>query len=180
IIVRGDGGYEVTATVGIDDLPDLSVGQPATVTPDGSGTPISGEVVNVGIVGSTDGGSTTYPVTIGLTGDNSSDLRSGSIASVAISTDNATRALAVPTSAVRAGQGGDTVTVLEDGKTLEVDVTVGAVGAAWTEITDGLEPGQVVVLADLDEPLPGTATDGSGESGSDGELPGTGGPPGGF
>jgi HlyD family secretion protein len=178
IIVRGDGGYEVTATVGIDDLPDLSVGQPATVTPDGSGTPISGEVVNVGIVGSTDGGSTSYPVTIGLTGD-SSDLRSGSIASVAISTDDATRALAVPTSAVHAGQGGHTVTVLEDGSTSEVDVTVGAVGAEWTEITDGLERGQVVVLADLDEPLPGTATDGS-ESGSDGGLPGTGGPPGGF
>jgi HlyD family secretion protein len=179
IIVRGDGGYEVTATVGIDDLPDLAVGQPATVTPDGSGTPIGGEVVNVGIVGSTDGASTTYPVTIGLTGD-SSDLRSGSVASVAISTDDATRALAVPTSAVQAGQGGDTVTVLEDGTTSEVDVTVGAVGAEWTEITDGLEPGQVVVLADLDEPLPGTATDGSGESGSDGGLAGTGGPPGGF
>jgi HlyD family secretion protein len=166
IIVRGDGGYEVTATVGIDDLPDLAVGQPATVTPDGSGTPIGGEVVNVGIVGSTDGASTTYPVTIGLTGD-SSDLRSGSVASVAISTDDATWALAVPTSAVHAGQGGDTVTVLEDGTTSEVDVTVGAVGAEWTEITDGLEPGQVVVLADLDEPLPGTATDGSGESGSE-------------
>jgi HlyD family secretion protein len=179
IIVRGDGGYEVTATVGIDDLPDLAVGQPATVTPDGSGTPIGGEVVNVGIVGSTDGASTTYPVTIGLTGD-SSDMRSGSIASVAISTDDATWALAVPTSAVHAGQGGDTVTVLEDGTTSEVDVTVGAVGAEWTEITDGLESGQVVVLADLDEPLPGTATDGSGESGSDGGLAGTGGPPGGF
>ena len=104
ITVTGDGGYEVTATVGVDDLPDLAVGQAATVTPDGSdGTPVSGEVVNIGIVGSTDGASTTYPVTIGLTGD-SSDLRSGSVASVAISTDDATRALAVPTSAVQAGQ----------------------------------------------------------------------------
>jgi HlyD family secretion protein len=179
ITVTGEGGYEVTATVGIDDLPDLAVGQPATVTPDGSdGTPVSGEVVNIGIVGSTDGASTTYPVTIGLTGD-SSDLRSGSIASVAISTDDATRALAVPTSAVHAGQGGHTVTLLEDGTASEVDVTVGAVGAEWTEITDGLESGQVVVLADLDEPLPGTATD-SSESGPGGELRGTGGPPGGF
>ena len=179
ITVTGDGGYEVTATVGIDDLPDLAVGQAATVTPDGSdGTPVSGEVVNIGIVGTTDGASTTYPVTIGLTGD-SSDLRSGSIASVAISTDDATRALAVPTSAIRAGEGGHTVTVLEDGTASEVEVTVGAVGAEWTEITDGLEPGQVVVLADLDEPLPGTATD-SSESGSGGELRGTGGPPGGF
>jgi HlyD family secretion protein len=179
ITVTGEGGYEVTATVGIDDLPDLAIGQAATVTPDGSdGTPVSGEVVNIGIVGSTDGASTTYPVTIGLTGD-SSDLRSGSIASVAISTDDATRALAVPTSAVQARQGGHTVTLLEDGTASEVDVTVGAVGAEWTEITDGLESGQVVVLADLDEPLPGTATD-SSESGPGGELRGTGGPPGGF
>ena len=178
ITVTGDGGYEVTATVGIDDLPDLAVGQAAAVTPDGSdGAPISGEAVNIGIVGTTDGASTTYPVTIGLTGD-SSDLRSGSVASVAISTEAATRALAVPTSAVQAGQGGHTVTVLEDGTAADVEVTVGAVGAEWTEITEGLEPGQVVVLADLDEPLPGSATD-SSESGSGGGLPGTGGPPGG-
>jgi HlyD family secretion protein len=178
ITVTGDGGYEVTATVGIDGLPDLAVGQAATVTPDGSdGAPISGEVVNIGIVGTTDGASTTYPVTIGLTGD-SSDLRSGSVASVAISTEAATRALAVPTSAVQAEQGGHTVTLLEDGTASEVEVTVGAVGAEWTEISDGLEPGQVVVLADLDEPLPGTATDSSG-SGSGGELPGPAGPPGG-
>jgi HlyD family secretion protein len=71
------------------------------------------------------------------------------------------------------------VTVLEDGTASDVEVTVGAVGAEWTEITDGLESGQVVVLADLDEPLPGAATD-SSESGSGGELRGTGGPPGGF
>jgi HlyD family secretion protein len=71
------------------------------------------------------------------------------------------------------------VTVLEDGTAADVEVTVGAVGAEWSEITDGLESGQVVVLADLDEPLPGTATD-SSESGAGGELGGTGGPPGGF
>ena len=178
ITVTGEGGYEVTATVGIDDLPDLAVGQPATVTPDGSdGRPISGEVVNIGIVGSTDGASTTYPVTIGLTGD-SSDLRSGSIASVAISTDDATRALAVPTSAVIAGEGGHTVAVLEDGQATEVDVAVGAVGAEWTEITDGLEPGQVVVLADLDEPLPGSATDSTDTQSDGGQFVRGGGPPG--
>ena len=36
---------------------------------------------------------------------------------------------------------------------------IGAIGAALTEITSGLEEGQDVVLADIDQPLPGSATD---------------------
>ena len=35
----------------------------------------------------------------------------------------------------------------------------GAVGETWTQITDGLDVGQTVVLADLDAPLPTSATD---------------------
>jgi hypothetical protein len=38
-------------------------------------------------------------------------------------------------------------------------VPAGAGGATWTEITDGLDLGQTVALADLDAPLPSSATD---------------------
>ena len=68
-------------------------------------------------------------------------------------------AIAVPTSAVAVEGGQTTVTVLEDGEPSEVTVQTGAVGRTWTEITDGLDVGQTVVLADLDAPLPGSATD---------------------
>ena len=51
------------------------------------------------------------------------------------------------------------MTVLDGTATEPVAVQVGVVGTTWTEITAGLTAGQQVVLADLGEPLPGSATD---------------------
>ena len=90
IVVVGAGGYEVTATIGVDDLRAVKVGQAATIVPDGSDRPIKGQVVNIGIAGTSASGTTSYPVVIGIDGD-SSGLRNGSIASVAIVTSAATR-----------------------------------------------------------------------------------------
>lgn len=176
ITIVGDGGYEVTATVSVDDLPDVEVGQPASITPDGTADAIGGEIVNIGVTATSSDGGVTYPVTIGITGDSTS-LRNGSVASVAIVTDNATQALAVPTSAVHADNGQHSVTVLEGTTTRDIDVEIGAIGATWIEITQGLDGGETVVLADLNEPLPGTATDTSGAT--QGGFPGGGQFPGG-
>jgi HlyD family secretion protein len=170
IVVVGDGGYEVSTTVTVDDLPDVEVGQEATITPDGSEDAVIGEVVSIGVGGSTSGSSTTYPVVIGLS-KASDDLHNGASADLVIVTDSAGDALAVPTSAVTTEDDRSTVTVLEDGKTSQVDVKLGVVGDEWTEITDGLKAGQTVVLADLDEPLPSSATDssnGNNDNGPDG------------
>ncbi len=46
----------------------------------------------------------------------------------------------------------------DGGSTKTVTVSVGAVGATWTQITAGLTTGQQVVLADLAAPLPSSAT----------------------
>jgi hypothetical protein len=62
--------------------------------------------------------------------------------------------------------------VLEDGAPTATDVEVGAVGATWTEVTSGLEEGDEVILADLDEPLPSSATDSA--NGDDGDRFGPG------
>ena len=53
-------------------------------------------------------------------------------------------------------------------------MSVGVVGTEWTEITSGLTKGQQVVLADVSEPLPSSAT-----SSSNGTTGGTTGFPGG-
>jgi len=53
------------------------------------------------------------------------------------------------------------VVVLDGGKPQTVVVQVGTVGGTWTEITSGVEVGQTVVLADLSQALPGSATSGS-------------------
>lgn len=173
VVVRGTGGYEVTTFVAVDDLEDLELGQAAEVLPDGADGALDGEVVQIGVV-ATDG---SYPVTIGLAGDGQgADLGNGATATVGIVTAAADHVLAVPTSAVAVSGDRHTVTVLDGGAPTEVEVQVGAVGDPWTEITDGLTDGQQVVLADLDEPLPSSATATSSSTGGGPTFGG--GPPG--
>jgi HlyD family secretion protein len=178
IVVVGPGGYEVVATIGVDDLPEVDLGQAAVVRPDGSDRQLAGRVVAIGLAATGDTGATTYPVTISVEDDGG--LRNGSVAAVSIVTATASGALAVPTSAVRAEGGRYTVLVLADGEPKPVQVQVGAIGPTWTEVTSGLRRGQRVVLADLDEPLPSSATSSSnGPSNGSKEVrvPAGGGPP---
>jgi RND family efflux transporter MFP subunit len=181
VVVVGDGGYEVSTTVTVDDLPDVATGQAVTVRADGRDERIQGQLVAIGTVGTSSGSATTYPVTIGLT-DPPEGLRNGTTASLSIVTASTDDAVAVPTSAVTVDGGRATVTVLDGGKTSEVTVQTGAVGETWTEITGGLDVGQTVVLADLDAPLPRSATDteGTGNVGGPGGLGGGGFNGGGF
>lgn len=178
VIIAGRGGYEATVSVSVDDVADLEVGQAATVQPDAGGDALDGEVVAIGVAANAG----SFPVTIGLRGD-TSELGNGSTASVAITTAAADDVLAVPTSAITVD--GDVASVeIPDGNATEtVTVEIGAIGATWTEVTSGLEEGQEVVLADLDEPLPGSATDTSGTNltvgGPGGGFSGPFGPPGG-
>lgn len=183
IVIVGNGGFEVTTSVSVKDLPGLEVGQSATVLPDGDSDAVAGEVVRIGVAADTSGSTATYPVTIALTGDTSA-MGNGSTASVVIVTSAAEDALAVPTSAVTVDGDRSTVQLVVDGKATTTTVETGAVGQTWTEVTDGLEQGDEVVLADLDEPLPGAATDTSsnGANGQDGQVTGapmmlSGGPP---
>lgn len=179
IVVAGRGGYEATVSVGVDDLADLEVGQPATVRPDAGGDVLDGEVVAIGVAANAG----SFPVTIGIHGD-TSGLGNGSTASVGIMTAAAEDVLAVPTSAVTVDGDVATVEVRAGDGTETVTVEIGAIGSTWIETTSGLEEGQEVVLADLDEPLPGSATDTSGSNLATG-VPGGGfsggpfGPPGG-
>ena len=143
--------------VKVTDLPHLKVGQAASVTPDGLGRTISGQVIAIGLVSTAGTTGTTYPVTIGLT-DPTDGLRDAATATTVITTSSTGNALAVPTSAVHADNGRYTVTVLHGDTTEAVNVEVGPVGATWTAITSGLNAGDTVVLANVDEPLPSSAT----------------------
>ena len=157
IIISGRGGYEATVNVSVDDLADLEVGQAATVRPDGSDEEIEGEVVAIGVAANAG----SFPITIGLHG-NTRRFGNGATATADITTSAAEDALTVPTSAVAVDGETASVQVPDGDDTEAVTVEIGAVGATLTEITSGLEAGQEVVLADLDEPLPGSATDTSG------------------
>jgi multidrug efflux pump subunit AcrA (membrane-fusion protein) len=159
VVVVGPGGYEVTTTVPVTDIGNVKLADAASVVPDGAASAIDGKVVSIGVVPTTSGSTTAYPVVIGL--DGSPDgLRNGGDASVTITLNNVDGVLAVPTSAVRtAGAGAfHIVMVLSGSTTRATPVQVGAIGSDLTEIKSGLQEGQQVVIADLNAPLPSNTT----------------------
>jgi RND family efflux transporter MFP subunit len=158
IVVAGVGGFEASTTVSLDDVPSLKIGQHATVTADGATTAIAGSIVSISAVPASST-STNYRVVIALPAD-ATGLLNGAIGSVAIMTGTAA-GVAVPTSAVTTTGAIHTVRVLEGTVVQTVPVQVGVVGDTWTQITSGLQAGQQVVLAAVDEPLPNSATSAS-------------------
>jgi HlyD family secretion protein len=150
VIIAGDGGSTVTTTVTVDQVPQVEKGQIAHVTPAGADEPVDGTVTEIGML-PTSGDTVTYPVTIDLADDVTAPEGAG--ATIDVVTGTVTGAVTVPSSAVTTA-GRTTVTVLADGTATPTPVTVGVVGSTRTSITDGLDAGQTVVLADLDAALP--------------------------
>ena len=148
----------VSATVTVEQLQKLAVGQAATVTPVGTSDKIPGTVTQVGTLPDPSAETVAYPVTVTIDQPPAS-LAAGSSATASVVVATAKNVLTVPTSAVTRG----TVTVLSAGQPTVTQVTVGAVGPTRTEIKDGLTRGEQVVLANLDSPLP--AADQSNQGG---------------
>lgn len=173
ITIVGDQGYELTTEVDVTDLADLEIGQPVTIVPDADPShTLTGEIAAIAVTPKDN--TTSYAVTIAVTGD-STGLRNGGLATTTIVTATADAAIAVPTSALTPQGENHSITVVQqDGTTETRTVTVGAVGDTWTEIRNGLDAGATVALADLDEPLPGSATDSANGNTGNG-FPGGGG-----
>lgn len=156
IVVIGAGTHQVTTSVSDTSVRSVTVGDTATVVPSGTSAALHGQVVSIGLLGtsgSTGSGSVSYPVTIGLT-DTDQPLFAGQSASVSIMLAHASDALTVPSSAVQHRNSASTVAVLHNGTAENVDVTLGVVGPTRTQVLAGLNPGDQVVIADLSRPLP--------------------------
>jgi HlyD family secretion protein len=160
IQIVGSTAHVVTTDVSVTNIATVKVGQSATVTPDGSATPIAGKVLEISVA-PVSGTSTSYAVTIGLAGS-PAGLHNGATAAVSIVTGQAAGAVVVPTSAVHNLGSFAFVTVLSGSTTAAVPVTVGVVGPQWTTVTatrtGSLPVGAEVVLADLSTPLPSSNT----------------------
>jgi multidrug efflux pump subunit AcrA (membrane-fusion protein) len=152
-IIIGAGTAEVTTSVNVTQIDDVKTGDTVQVTPDGAATPLPGTVTAVGLLSSTTGSTTTYPVTIGLA-PSAEHLFAGAGATVSITIRQASDALTVPTSAVRTVDGISTVTVLDKGKAATARIATGVTGSALTQVLTGVTAGDRVVLADLTLPLP--------------------------
>lgn len=119
------------------------VGQQASISftaDSGEARTYTGTVRRIDDTGITSGGVTDYTVELAL--DSTEGLRSGMNVDVTILTEQTTAALSVPSRAVQNGQ----VTVLRDGKEVQVPVETGLAGDGYTEILEGLTADDTVVL----------------------------------
>jgi multidrug efflux pump subunit AcrA (membrane-fusion protein) len=170
IVIAATGGFESSLTLSVDQIPKVRVGQAATVLPDGFDHVLRGQVAQIAIQPTTTNGTATYRVIIALS-DQPAELRNGSIGTASIIIATAKNALSVPTSAVHVDSATRTVNVLNGSTVTSTEVQVGIVGTDLTQITSGLESGAKVVLADLHEPLPGSATKSSSSTSNQIRLP---------
>ena len=182
---------EMTLNIDELDIDNVEVGQTVNVTSDAKeGQTFTGVVTKVSVVGTTSGGTTTYPVTVRI--DDTDGLRPGMNVDAEIVLSSADGVLAIPSLAVNRG---DTVLVTSDSPSaanaLEqeapegyayVQVTTGVSDDSYIEITSGLQEGDTVAY--LRTASSGSDMMMSGMPGGGGGMPsggpGGGGPGGGF
>ena len=146
--VMSIGNYNqlsILAQVNEVDIPKIKVGQNATVTLDAfPNETFVGQVASVDSVGTITSGVVTYNVYINLIQPPSS-VKSGMSASVAIQTARADNVVTVPSAAVQTSNGTSYVRILKNGKETDVQVTTGISDDTNTEITSGVNEGDVVI-----------------------------------
>jgi HlyD family secretion protein len=182
ITIVGTGVQKISTTVPLADIDLIKTGEKVTIAADGVSEKLTGTVTAIGMLSTTTGSTTTFPVTVALDAARPG-LYDGTGADIVITTGAAANVPTVPNSALHAGPRGTyTVTVLKNGVATTRTVTIGVSGPDATQIKSGVSVGDEVVLADLDEQLPSsttsTTTGRTGFSGFSGFPGGAGGFPG--
>ena len=128
------------------DVSKIKFGDKAIMTFDAlNGLSITGTVAEIDTIGTVTQGVVTYNVQIGFDVENS-QVKPGMSVSAAIITDVAADVLAVPNSAVKSSSGGSYVQILDkNGAPQNVNVQSGISNDTLTEITSGLNAGDMVV-----------------------------------
>jgi macrolide-specific efflux system membrane fusion protein len=141
----------VSANIAEADIASISVGQAATVSFPALGTTTApAKVTAIAPTATASNSSVSYATTITLDSV-PTGLRLGQTAQVAITTATSKDdALYVPTAAITTANGASTVKVVAaDGTTTTVDVTLGVVGDAGTQVVTGLKKGETVVIGSV-------------------------------
>ena len=142
-------------TLNIDelDIDNVEVGQVVNITSDAKeGQTFTGVVTKVSVVGTTSGGTTTYPVTVRI--DDTEGLRPGMNVDAEIVLSSADDVLAIPSLAVNRG---NTVLITSDSPSaanaldqeapdgyVYVQVETGVSDDSYIEVTSGLREGDTV------------------------------------
>jgi len=160
VIVIGTGPATVTLSVPVARVPLIKTGQQATISQNSLTVPALVNSVSLVPVSGTD-----YSVTIAATDSQANQLLAGAPATVTITTANVSGATLVPVSAVTLDASGasGTVQVVANNAVSTQNVTVSAVGDTEVAVSDGVKPGDHVILADNSVALP-TSTNGVGQA----------------
>lgn len=144
IVVIAPDAWQLDATIGTADLPQIAAGQQAVVTPTGTSTHVVAVVDTVGIVASSSSGSSaTFPVTLRITASDDR-LFAGADADAIVTTSTVPGVLTVPAEAVT--HTGDQASVRRpDGTT--ADVQTGRRFGDRVEVLSGLAEGDEVLVA---------------------------------
>ena len=145
ITVISTNTYQVATSIGSADVGSVVKGQDCTITPNGTTTQLPGTVESVGVIASSsDSSGASFPVVIDITGEQTG-VFAGVTASVTIITASR-QALTVPTMAITYVGGQPHVQKKTDAGTSDQIVQTGETNAGRTEITSGLNEGDVVVI----------------------------------
>lgn len=183
-VVVGGKAVTIEALVPESQIDQVEVGQPVRVTVPGATGTAEGTVSAIGLVADSSSGTASYPVTVTVE-EPAIALPAGSRALLALVVATATDVVTVPTSAVTRRDDAASVQVWDGTAVSRRTITLGVVGARTVEVTDGLDVGDRVVLADLDAAIT-DAADSINDRGGFGGVPvfrtgsGPGGPPANF
>ena len=146
-IVLDAGGLQAVISVTETDLPNVKLGQAATIAINAVDSTASGTVTAISPTAAGGNSSVvTYAVTVGLTSAPAA-ARSGMSVSVSITIAQATDAIAVPSIALLGQAGSYSVRVMDaSGSITDVPVQVGLITSSLTEVTSGVSVGDRVVV----------------------------------
>jgi macrolide-specific efflux system membrane fusion protein len=144
-VITNDATPIVNVTLGETDVPNVKIGQKATVTFDSiANETFTGTVATVDRIGTISSNVTSYGVNIKL--DSGSNLILPNMAATAnIIVDTATDALYVPSTALVTQSGTTYAKTLVSGREVDVAVETGISDDTNTVITSGLTEGQTVI-----------------------------------
>lgn len=144
-VIKNDSTPIINVTVGETDVPQIKIGQKATITFDSiTNKTFTGVVATVDRIGTVSSNVTSYGVNIKL--DRGSDLILPNMAATAgIIIDTATDVLYVPSASLITANGETQAKTLVNGKEVDVTVEIGISSDTDTVIKSGLNEGETVI-----------------------------------
>jgi HlyD family secretion protein len=147
-VVSDLSSMQIVIAVDELDIVKVKLGQQATVVMDALPTKsYTADVTRIAGEGTVRDGVANYDVTLTL--KNPEGLMPGMTANATIILDSKKGALLVPSEAIRTSGARRTVTVLKNGATETVQVSIGLRNDVMTEVLTGLKEGDTVVLSSL-------------------------------